>query len=403
MAVARYDRLTAGADGRGSSRLTVDTRSARPPGCGPDEAEVAFVVRDDHQGRGLGTVLLEHLNFRGGGNAGSSVLWRTSLPDNHRMLKVFRSAGFERARPSGSGVIRVTMGLSAQPSTSSGSKSADVDRRRALDRALLRPVHRRHPRRCRGLASVGHELVRQSSRGRFTAPSTGRSGRPATAAGIRRIRVSDIPARLIGAYRRAGGAAGQCRARMRRKGFGVWSSSVSDDPRPNGATRTARIAPWSSSPAEFRHAARGPPLMGVINTSPAIRMNASVAEHPPAAGRVAFSSQSGGLGIALLGELGGRGPRHLELRVPRQQGRRERQRPAPVLGAGPRDRRHPPLPRVVRESPANSAGSPVVSPTRHRSSRSKSARTLSGRPPAVRKGRWRSRTRPPMLSAAKPG
>ena len=51
----------------------------------------------------------------------------------------------------------------------------------------------------------------------------------------------------------------------------------------------------------------GSDSMGVINTRPEIRMNASVAEHPPARGRVAFASQSGGLGIALLGELSGRG------------------------------------------------------------------------------------------------
>ena len=51
----------------------------------------------------------------------------------------------------------------------------------------------------------------------------------------------------------------------------------------------------------------GPDCMGVINTSADISMNASVAEHPPLPGRVAFSSQSGGLGIALLGELDARG------------------------------------------------------------------------------------------------
>ena len=51
----------------------------------------------------------------------------------------------------------------------------------------------------------------------------------------------------------------------------------------------------------------GPDCMGVINASPQVRMNATFAEHAPPPGRVAFSSQSGGLGTALLGELAGRG------------------------------------------------------------------------------------------------
>ena len=69
--VVRYDRMTAGGD----------------------EAEVAFVVRDDFQGCGLGSVLLEHL-----------VGWRRErgvrrfvaevLPANRRMLGVFRDAGY---------------------------------------------------------------------------------------------------------------------------------------------------------------------------------------------------------------------------------------------------------------------------------------------------------------------
>jgi acetate---CoA ligase (ADP-forming) len=42
--------------------------------------------------------------------------------------------------------------------------------------------------------------------------------------------------------------------------------------------------------------------MGVINTSPAVRMNATFAPFVPTAGRIAFSSQSGALGIELLGQ-----------------------------------------------------------------------------------------------------
>jgi acetyl coenzyme A synthetase (ADP forming)-like protein len=44
----------------------------------------------------------------------------------------------------------------------------------------------------------------------------------------------------------------------------------------------------------------GPNCLGVLNTDPAVRMNATFAPSNPPAGRVAFSSQSGALGVAII-------------------------------------------------------------------------------------------------------
>ncbi len=44
----------------------------------------------------------------------------------------------------------------------------------------------------------------------------------------------------------------------------------------------------------------GPNCMGIINTDPAVRLNATFAPVTPLAGRVAFSTQSGALGLAIL-------------------------------------------------------------------------------------------------------
>jgi acyl-CoA synthetase (NDP forming) len=51
----------------------------------------------------------------------------------------------------------------------------------------------------------------------------------------------------------------------------------------------------------------GPNCMGVINTAAGISMNATFAPTAPKPGRLAFSSQSGGLGIAVLEEADRRG------------------------------------------------------------------------------------------------
>ena len=50
----------------------------------------------------------------------------------------------------------------------------------------------------------------------------------------------------------------------------------------------------------------GPNCFGVINTNPAVSMNATFAPEAPLFGQAGFASQSGGLGIAILGEASAR-------------------------------------------------------------------------------------------------
>ena len=56
-------------------------------------AEVAFMVDDEFQGRGLGTLLLEHLAVIGARH-GIERFTALTLPENDEMLGVFQSAGF---------------------------------------------------------------------------------------------------------------------------------------------------------------------------------------------------------------------------------------------------------------------------------------------------------------------
>ena len=72
IAIGRYDRLA-----------------------GRDDAEVAFAVADAHQGRGLATLLLQHLAAYAAGN-GITRLAADTLADNRSMLGVFQAAGWRR-------------------------------------------------------------------------------------------------------------------------------------------------------------------------------------------------------------------------------------------------------------------------------------------------------------------
>src|SRR6478609_7482642 len=75
-----------------------------------NEAEVAFIVDDGHQGRGLATVLLEYLAVAAREN-GLDGLTATVLPTNRKMLGVFHDAGFQVASAFEEGVIEVRLGI----------------------------------------------------------------------------------------------------------------------------------------------------------------------------------------------------------------------------------------------------------------------------------------------------
>jgi GNAT superfamily N-acetyltransferase len=82
VAVARYDRVS------------------------PEAAEVAFVVADAHQGRGIGAMLLEQL----AGVARERGIRRfvaETLAANNAMLSVFRDAGFGAETTTAGGVVHV--------------------------------------------------------------------------------------------------------------------------------------------------------------------------------------------------------------------------------------------------------------------------------------------------------
>jgi GNAT superfamily N-acetyltransferase len=95
--VARYDRL----------------RSR------PTEAEVALVVSDSHQGRGLGTCLLQHLAAYARSRRIDTLVAET-LPQNRPMLEVFRHAGFAETARLHDGVVEVRLDIHSSRRCSSG-------------------------------------------------------------------------------------------------------------------------------------------------------------------------------------------------------------------------------------------------------------------------------------------
>jgi len=76
--------------------------------CGndPHRAEVAFAVRDEFQGHGIGTLLLEHLRRIAEAN-GVTEFEADVLGENRQMLEVFAHMGFESQRSLDSGIVHL--------------------------------------------------------------------------------------------------------------------------------------------------------------------------------------------------------------------------------------------------------------------------------------------------------
>jgi GNAT superfamily N-acetyltransferase len=73
-------------------------------------AEVAFVVQDEYQGRGAGTILLGHL-ARIARALGYQTLEAEVLPDNQKMLEVFAHSGLALREKRSDGLVHVELDL----------------------------------------------------------------------------------------------------------------------------------------------------------------------------------------------------------------------------------------------------------------------------------------------------
>ncbi|WP_203670139.1 GNAT family N-acetyltransferase [Cellulomonas pakistanensis] len=110
---------------------------ARYDKVGPDEAEVAFNIADAHHGRGLGSVLLEHL-AAAARERGIRRFTADVMPQNGRMIAVFREAGYSLQQHLEDGVV--TVGFDIDPT----------------DRSLAVMMAREHAAEARSVQALLH-------------------------------------------------------------------------------------------------------------------------------------------------------------------------------------------------------------------------------------------------------
>ncbi|MDW4906555.1 GNAT family N-acetyltransferase [Streptomyces sp. ADMS] len=296
IATVRYDRIDA--DGL--------------PASGPaNEAEVAFLVQDAHQGRGVASALLEHIaavaRERGIRRFAAEV-----LPANSKMIKVFTDAGYTQKRSFEDGVVRLEFDL--EP----------TDRSLAVQRAREQRAEARSVRRLlapgavvvvgvgRAPGGVGRSVLDHIRAAGFTGelhavnnafPKEQQAidGVPAHRSvrdieGPVDLAVVAVPAAYVPAVVAECGEHGV-------QGLVVVSAGYAESG-PEGRERQRELV---------RHARTygmriiGPNAFGVINTAEDVRLNASLAPQMPRPGRIGLFAQSGAIGIALLSRLHRRG------------------------------------------------------------------------------------------------
>jgi acyl-CoA synthetase (NDP forming)/GNAT superfamily N-acetyltransferase len=273
----------------------------------PKEAEVAFLVEDQHQGRGIGQLLLEHL-AQAGRERGVERFTAEVLPDNHRMIQTFRDAGYRVASGYADGVITLEFPIDPTDTAIGVMRSREHV-------AEAASIHRFfHPRSVaiigasRRQDTIGQLLVHNLVTGDFTGrvyvvnPSANAvSGLPAYKS------VNEIPddvdvAIVAVPADSVTDVVLDCAAKGVH-GLIVISSGFAETG-DEGRKRQRHLVGLSRS---YGLRLIGPNCLGVINTDPAVSVNASLSSVMPARGRAGFFCQSGALGSAILEKVKNRG------------------------------------------------------------------------------------------------
>ena len=101
----------------------------------PASAEIAFLVDDTHQRRGIGSLLLEHLCALARAH-GIQRLEASVLATNHLMLTVFAKAGFEQTQRLEYGIVDLVLDID-----DAGRARPSIERREHVaDVAAMRPI-----------------------------------------------------------------------------------------------------------------------------------------------------------------------------------------------------------------------------------------------------------------------
>jgi acyl-CoA synthetase (NDP forming)/RimJ/RimL family protein N-acetyltransferase len=268
---------------------------------GPDAAEVAFNIEDAHQGRGVGSIFLEHI-AAAARERGISRFVADVLPTNGKMLHVFQDAGYVVEQEFEDGVVRLSFDL--EPTEDSLAVTYAREHRAEANsvRRLLEPRSVAVVGASRTSPSIGQTVLQHLVDGGFTGPVYAVNPNAEQVSGIPSYAtVRDIPGDvdlvvIATPADQVDQVVGDCAAKGGVIGLVVMTAGFAETGE-EGAQRQRHLVALARG-SGMR--VLGPSAFGILNTDPAYSLNASLAPMLPDRGTVGFFSQSGALGIALL-------------------------------------------------------------------------------------------------------
>ena len=266
----------------------------------PDRAEVALAVADDLQGHGLGTLLVGQL-AEVAHDHGIPSFEAQVLPENRRMIEVFRESGFPVSMQAEPGAIVVHFPTSLTQVAVDRFERREQAAAVAALRAFLAPRSVAVVGASRRRGGISGEVFHNLLDAGFLGPVYPVNPKAEVVQSVLAFpSVEDVPgpvdlAVVVVPSGDVVRVAEEC-GRKGVRGLVVISSGFAETG-PEGRERERELLDTCR-----RHGVRliGPNCMGILNTNPDVRLNATFAPAFPEAGRVGFLSQSGALGLAVI-------------------------------------------------------------------------------------------------------
>ena len=270
-------------------------------------AEVAFLVEDAFQGRGISPLILERLAGIAAANGYVEVNAEV-LPENQAMMRVFTDSGFVVHRVWGADTVHVEL-----PVTGAAAQRERAELRERLAVASsLAPVLR--PRvvavvgASRDPAAIGNMVFRNLLAAGFTGTVYPVNPQASSVHGVRAYRsLAELPEPIdlavIAVPAEAVQEVAERAVERGARGLVVMTAGFAEAGS-EGAARQQRLVELVRA-----HGVRlvGPSCLGFMNASPEVRLNASLAPMLAQRGRVGFFSHSAALGLVILEHAGARG------------------------------------------------------------------------------------------------
>ncbi len=270
-------------------------------------AEVAFLVGDEFQGKGISTAILERLAGLAAAN-GYVELEAEVLPENQPMINVFKSSGFQVHQVWDSGAVHIEL-----PVTGAAALRERAELRERIAAAnsllpLLRPTRVAVVGASRKRGSIGNMMFRNILHAGFSGTVYPVNPQAESVNGVKAyasleelpepidLAVIAVPAQSV--YEVAERA-----IRAGAKGLVVVTAGFAEAGE-EGIERQRRLVELVRS-----HGVRlvGPSCLGLMNTAADVNLNGSLAPELARRGPAGFFSHSAALGLVILEHAASRG------------------------------------------------------------------------------------------------